>query len=242
LTASKSYPLSYELSMDEYKDLAQKTRKAILPIGAQEAHGKHLPLNTDSIIAFELAREASRITGALLLPLLPYGHVRGLRNFAGSISLSETVLKQIIKEIAKSLYKDGIDRLYVVNGNIPNAQSIDAASEEMAPKIKIFNLTFPGASEIYEKFCDSKQWHPGIFHAEEIETSLMLYLKPELVKIGSAVASYPEKPVDFGVRYIQWEEFNKLGIIGDPTKADAKKGEMIFRFILNNIVNIINKT
>jgi creatinine amidohydrolase len=220
----------------------QKTKKAILPIGAQEAHGNHLPLNTDNIIAFELARKASQLTGAILLPLLPYGHIRGLRNFPGSVSLRENLLKEVILDIANSIYKDGIDRLYVINGHIPNSHAIDAASEEIAPKVKIFNLTYPNSSEIYKKFCDSNQWHPGIFHAEEIETSLILYLKPKLVKIDKAITNYPNKPLDFGFRYIPWEEFNIHGIIGDPTKASARKGKLIFKFLLDYIVDFINKT
>lgn len=228
--------------MDTYQDLAKKSKKALLPIGAQEAHGYHLPLNTDSIIAYALAEAASKKTNALLLPLLPYGHVRGLKNFPGSITLSENTLKKIILEISDSLQKDGIEKLYVINGNIPNVEAIELASEEMHSKIKIFNLTFPNASEVYKKFCESKQWHPGMFHAEEIETSLILYLRPELVHMEKAKTNYPKKPKDFGLRYIPWEEFNPIGIIGDPTKASAEKGKIIFEFFLKQIVDIINNT
>jgi len=234
--------LSYELTMDVYGDLAKRIKKAILPVGAQEAHGLHLPLNTDSIIAYHLAEAASKKTGALLIPLLPYGHVRGLKNFHGSISLSENTLKQIIVEISKSLQKDGIEKLYVINGNIPNIQSIDWASEELGPDFKIFNLTFPGIEDICEKTCVSKQWHKGMFHAEEIETSLILYLRPELVKMEKATPNYPQKPRDFGYRFIPWEEFNKLGIIGDPSVANAEKGKIIFEYLLAKIVEIINNT
>jgi hypothetical protein len=97
-------------------------------------------------------------------------------------------------------------------------------------------------SEVYKKFCESKQWYSGMFHAEEIETSLILYLRPELVKMEKAKASYPERPRDFGLRYIPWEEFNKVGIIGDPTKSSADKGKMIFEFFLKQIVDLINNS
>lgn len=236
------FPVSYELPMDIYENSVKKSKKALLPVGAQEAHGYHLPLSTDSIIAYALAKAASKRSNALLLPLLPYGHVRGLKNFRGSISLSENTLKQIILEISDGLQKDGIEKLYVINGNIPNVQAIDWASEETRSNVKIFNLTFPGASEVYKKFCESKQWYSGMFHAEEIETSLILYLRPELVKMEKAKASYPERPRDFGLRYIPWEEFNKVGIIGDPTKSSADKGKMIFEFFLKQIVDLINNS
>jgi creatinine amidohydrolase len=236
------YTPSYELTMDVYSDLAKKSRKAILPLGAQEAHSYHLPLDTDSIIAYELAKEASRLTGTVLLPLLSYGHVKGLKNFPGSISLSINTLKRIILEIAESVQKDGIKKLYVINGNIPNSPAIDLASEEAHSSVKIYNVTFPDASEVYEKLCESRQWHPGMFHAEEIETSLILYLRPELVKIEKSKPSYPEKPKDFGLRYIPWEEFNESGVIGDPTKASAEKGKRIFEFFLKRIVDLISST
>ncbi|MEM4092854.1 MAG: creatininase family protein [Conexivisphaerales archaeon] len=215
----------------------------LLPVGSLEAHYNHLPLGTDTIIAQSFAEEVSKRTGWPFLPAFQYGYIYGLRNFNGSITISDELLRLFIVEIVKEAGKNNFKLLALINGHIPNApvinQALLRATEET--KIKGVNLTFPDYNEAYNKFCESKMWMPGIFHADELETSLMLYLQPRLVDIKKAVKNYPAVPKTFGYMSLSWDEFTSISIAGDPTLATKDKGKKIFNFFVEKIIEIISQ-
>lgn len=225
--------------MDVFESHAKGRRAALLPVGAVEAHGHHLSIETDDIVATSLVKEVSSRTDILALPAISYGYLKGLKDFQGSVSLSQVTFRMVLSDIAVSLAEKGISKLGVVNCHIPNSPLIDEVSHLVKDRIKLLNLSFPGVDYVVKNICTSKQWHPGIFHAEEIETSLMLNLAPELVEMTKAKPSYPSKPMDFGIRYMPWSDFAPDGVIGDPTQATKEKGEKIFEYFVGRIIALM---
>jgi creatinine amidohydrolase len=90
---------------------------------------------------------------------------------------------------------------------------------------------YPGLSEVMAEHCESPTWH-GMIHACELETSLMLALYPEHVRMDRAVAEYPERPSLYGRSTISLGDLSESGVYGDPTKATAEKGrQMLDAFV-----------
>lgn len=216
---------------------------AILPVGCVEAHGPHLPLTTDSVIAEEIAKAVGYKINGLVLPVLNYGQTWSLRDFPGTISISTETLKNIIKEVAVSLQRCRIEFLVIINGHVGNDVAIREAAKEIINKgIKILYFNPAFIRESAKEYLVSSFWHSTYFHAEELETSLMLYLRPECVKMDKAVAEYPEKPYDLNFTPYPWVKLTKSGVLGDPTKASRDKGAIIFNKVVNEIVNVVLRT
>jgi creatinine amidohydrolase len=231
---------STSVTMDIFKSHATGRRAALLPVGAVEAHGHHLSIETDDVIAEALVREVSSRTGILALPAVSYGYLKGLRDFQGSVSLSQDTFRMVLSDIAVALAEKGFSKLGVVNCHIPNSPLIDEVSHLVKSRIRMLNLSFLDVGYVLNNICTSKQWHPGIYHAEEIETSLMLHLRPELVDMSKAKPSYPAKPKDFGIRYMHWSDFTPDGVVGDPTQATKEKGEKIFDYFVSQIIDLMS--
>jgi len=105
--------------VNEYLE-SKEVPTAILPVGSVEAHGPHLPLTVDSLIAEAIAREVGRRVEALVLPILHYGQIWSLRKFPGSIWLENETLSKIVYEIGVSLREHGFKLFVVVNGHVGN--------------------------------------------------------------------------------------------------------------------------
>jgi len=229
------------LDVNEYIK-SSKVPTVILPVGSVEAHGPHLPLTVDSIIAEAIANEVGKKLKALVLPPLHFGQVWSLRKFSGTLWLENDTLSRVIYEIGAALREHGFKLFIVINGHIGNMGALKNALRKLMDKdfhVMLFNPDL--IRNIALKYIESEFWHKTYFHAEEIETSLILYLKPEAVKMENAIADYPEVPFDLNYTFISWEKLTKNAIIGDPTKASAEKGKIIFEKTVNKIVEIVER-
>lgn len=238
------YVASGESTWVDIKEHVQGTEIpiAILPLGAVEAHGPHLPLVTDSIIAEAIAIEVARRTGAFVLPTLHYGSLWSLRNFPGSISVSAQTLANLIYEIGISLKRHGYRLFVVVNAHIGNMDAIKEGLRRLIEdglNVMVVNPSLILAAA--EGVVETPRWHKSYYHAEEIETSLVLHLRPELVRMSNAVKEYPPVPFDFEYTFIPWDEITKSGVLGDPTSATPRKGKIIFEKVVTLVTELINK-
>ncbi len=220
-----------------------KNKKVILPLGAVEAHGYHLPLGTDNYISQEIAAIAAEKLEASLLPPIPYGQVWSLRNFPGSISLSDETLISIIDDLAKSLAHHGVELLIVINAHFGNKTALKKAERLVKEKydIKILRFTHPGLKDLERKYIESSRVHSNYLHAEEIETSMMLQINSNLVEMSKAEADRPEIPEYFGSYSVPWDQITDKAVLGDPTQATQEKGEKLIKGIAARIVAIVNE-
>ncbi|SDZ61411.1 creatinine amidohydrolase [Evansella caseinilytica] len=231
----------YRTSSQIKEDIAG-SKVAILPVGAVEAHGPHLPLGTDNVLAERLAGRLAEQVDALVLPILPYGQVWSLRHFPGSITIRNQSLIDIVVDIGKSLYTQGIELFVIVNGHLGNGTALKEAARELydaCPELKVVYLFYPGMQKAAKKVRETPALHDAYFHACELETSFMLYLAPEYVNMAQAICDMPDIPVSADATPTPWEEFTSTAVLGDATAAKEEKGEFIINISLKNMVRII---
>jgi len=218
---------------------------AILPIGSIEQHSAHLPIATDWIQADFLARKIAEKLDAALLAPLPYANCLEHSGFRGSFSLRPETLMQVVRDLAEEVERQNFKILIVVNGHGGNFSLVPALRDwnRLNRPLKIL-LVHIG------DFCDPKLMEEARlprseFHAGAWETSLMLAVRPDLVRSipGEAMPVNPEESfplqrqdlTTFGVGH-----FNPTGAAGFPAKASAKIGQAIIDSTLINIIPWLN--
>ncbi|MHA1607515.1 MAG: creatininase family protein [Candidatus Freyarchaeota archaeon] len=227
------------MTWTEIEEAIKKAEGIIVPFGSVEEHGPHLPVSTDTIITLELVSKAAEETGFLVAPTLNYGVCRSTRSFPGTISLKFETLKQVTIDILSELVECGFKRIVLFSFHASNAHltAIKEAAYSFTIRnrsVKVFfvsSLDF--ASENIPKILETLPQH-----ACEAETSLMLFLKPELVHMDKATDEVPQSP-PFLVTPTG-RPWMKTGVMGYPTKATKEKGEQLFTLMVNRLIEILN--
>lgn len=243
-SAAGDAAISYELlNSGEVSALLARRPAALLPLGAVENHGEHLPLATDNLLADAVARQvAEQVDDAVVLPPLPYGQVWSTSAYAGTISLTLETMVGVLYEIGASLHAQGVPLLVFVNGHMGNLDAMKLAARRLHDEhgMKVLTLTYPGIGEVAREVLEEHRLHPSYFHACELETSYMLHLAPEHVRIELARANRPELPADIDVTPTPWHVFSPDSpVLGDPTLATADKGRAIIDVAVAKIVELI---
>lgn len=220
-------------SADVHAYVASGGRLAVLAVGALEAHGPHLPLSTDTIVAERIARTLAERCNGALLPSIAYGETWATSGYTGTISLSPETVRALAIDIVRGAAASGLDRVVIVNGDFGNRLPLAAAARDLAAEgFRVLVLDHPGLAEAAGVVRESVPAVPGMNHAEEIETSMVLASAPDLVRMDRAVPEYPVFPVDFGLRPVRLHEIGSSAVFGDPRSATAEKGERLFAAII----------
>jgi creatinine amidohydrolase len=213
---------------------------AILPLGAVEAHGPHLPLGTDCLIAEAMAREGARRLAAegfaaFVLPTLAYAPAPFADAFPGTLSIRPRTLAALVLDLAEALAARGVEVLALANAHFDPAQvgalreAAASVAEKGRPRLAFPDLTRRAlAGELGEEF------RSGACHAGRYETSLLLAERPDLV-VESERARLPALPVSLpeAIRAGR-TDFRSAGLpdayCGDPSAATAEEGrELVAR-------------
>jgi creatinine amidohydrolase len=215
----------------------------ILPFGALEQHGPHLPLSTDSLQADAVARGLAERVDGVLLPVVPLGNTWSNDALPGTVSISADTVAAVCRDVTASLERAGYELLVVVNGDFGNRLPLHRAAEESAARggMPVVVLDYPGLTEIGDAVKDSPWAAPGLCHADEIETSMVLALAPHLVHPDRMEAAYPDLPPDFGLRQMALAPLSPSGIFGDPRPATAEKGERIIAHVIEQSEAIVRR-
>lgn len=226
----------------DFRDFVEHTPFAILPVGALEQHGPHLPFSTDVIIAEYMAEKMAEKTGFILLPSLSYTPSFSLRKYPGTIRVCDETFADQLCEISRSLASHKVQSIYLVIAHIGAKQACKIAERRLLLEdntAKLVNLALPGLNEAMQKYCTSQRWHPIYAHADEYETSAVLAIRPELVNMEKAVSEYPQKNPLMGPISIAWNEFCNTGVIGDATAATVEKGRAMLELMIDKGLEII---
>lgn len=218
----------------EARDAAGPSSIAILPVGAIEAHGPHLPLETDVIIAGAMARTgAARLTArglsVIVLPPLTYTAAAFAGGFAGTVSLRpETVLATVL-DIARSLSRHGFGVLAVANAHLDpmHLASLEAAVNAIRRDLLLV-VAFPNLVEKPWALRLGDEFRSGACHAGQFETSVVLAERPELVR-EAAMAALPPNPASLSRAIRDGKtSFEEAGgdraYFGFPAQATAEEG------------------
>lgn len=236
----------YDWNQEQAKTyLKRKDMIVLLPVGAIEVHGDHLPLDTDCKLAERIARKVEEQLGeekCAILPCIPYGQVWSLGDVPGSIHIADKVLSSYLYEIIKSLERFGVKRMAIINSHMGNGAAIKTAMRkayEDSLNIKVYQFTYPEANSVIQKVCTTKRSHEILFHADEIETSYMLYLAPESVDMKKAICQEIDFPEEYDFTSIKWSEFMEKAVLGDAASASAEKGKKIIDAVVEKIVTVL---
>ena len=220
----------------------------LLPVGAIEQHGPHLPLDTDAYDAEYLAREVARRCSdpkPLVLPLMPYGVSYHHEDFAGTLSVSPETLYRVVYEVGMDLARQGVTKLVIVNGHGGNGPALHFAAQMINRDAHIFTCVDTGESSDAD-VADLIET-PNDVHAGEIETSTTLAIRPEAVRSDAAVRFVPRfsnRYLDFtSKRSVGWyahvARISPKGVLGDPLKATREKGERIWDIMIRRLVELV---
>lgn len=228
------------MTRDEVAAAIAEFPVAILPLGATEQHGHHLPLGVDIFLAEEMARRVSAETGAIVLPSVPFGYSWVWRDIPGTVSLQQQHVEMVIKDVAHSVSRYGVKLLVLINGHDANNASMKYAVRELMDELSmpVIYLFYPNMDEARERICDSHTWH-GMIHACEFETSLMQAVLPERVKMELAVREYPEKPGLYGRSGMSLGAMSQSGVYGDATVATPEKGAALLDYFTTEMSKLL---
>ena len=202
---------------------------AVLPVGAVEQHGPHLPLATDTLLASGIARRLADALSAWLLPPIAYGDAWNNEGHAGTLSLSPETLRATIVDIGRGLRRMGVGGVISVNGHFGNREPIALAARTLLVEcgLPVLHLDYPRLEQLAAEIGDTAPAGPGFYHADEIETSMLLAMAPAAVRLDRAVVEYPVFPETFGLEPLPLSSFNASGVFGDPRAATAAKGKLL---------------
>ncbi|NJN63708.1 MAG: mycofactocin biosynthesis peptidyl-dipeptidase MftE, partial [Acidobacteria bacterium] len=220
----------------------------LLPVGAIEQHGPHLPLDTDSydaLVLCEQVAEACASPRPLVLPLIPYGVSYHHEDFPGTLSIGPDTLAKLVHEIGMSAARNGISKLVIVNGHGGNGPALHFAAQMINRDARIFVCVDTG--ETSDHAVGELTETPNDVHAGEVETSTSLHLRPELVEMDRAVAYVPgfsSTYLDFTSKqsvgwYARTMRLSPSGVLGDPTKASAEKGQRMWELMVHHLVALV---
>jgi creatinine amidohydrolase len=228
-----------QLAWPDVQALDPQKTAALLPIGAIEAHGPHLPLATDVIISVEMARRAGEKLSqagytAVLLPPISYSAAEFARSFPGTVSVSRGTLQDLLRDIVQSIRRAGLRHVILANSHLDpeNIEALRQAASEL-------DLIFPDKTRRRWVQTLTDEFKSGSCHAGQYETSLMLAVRPDLVKpeyhkLLPLTVNLAEK-IREGKR-----SFVDVGMndayCGSPAAASRAEGEKTFELLSDMIV------
>jgi creatinine amidohydrolase len=239
----------------------------LVPMASTEQHGPHLPLCTDTVTAIEVASRVAKINNMLYTPAIWTGyspqHMAGPGEGRGTITIRSSTLQALMYDVARSLIHHGFNKILFVNGHGSNVKVVDPVLRKIRydtgamvgfciPYMERYTGLLEGLME------NPKDETPG-WHASELETSQMLAHNPDIVRMDRAVKTLTNIPkwlpstfgkkdgapdIQFeGYSYFQFpmdhHEFTDSGVIGNPERATAAKGQEAFRRYAEHVAKAV---
>ena len=223
----------------------QEVDLVVLPWGATEAHNLHLPYATDVIQSDHLAAEAARLAhdeGArvMVLPTIPFGVNTGQTDIYLDINLNPSTMTAIVGDVLETLDRQGIRKFLIFNSHGGN---------DFKPILRELGLQYPDMflafTNWFSTLDKSKYFDHDGDHADEMETSLMLHIRPDLVRPLSEAGPGTEhkikiKSIREGRAWTErkWSEVTEDTGIGDPRQATSEKGQAYFTDVTRKMADL----
>jgi creatinine amidohydrolase len=228
------------ITVKEFKSYLGQTRTIVFPFGTIEEHGSHLPLNTDSLIIQEVMKRVAETRKFFLAPPVYFGVCTTTGGHPGTIGITAETLRRLSADLVKDAYHKGLRNVLLVSGHggSLHMSALKETAEIMVAELEGLQIAvFTPYDLLWKELADLAET-PNDSHAGEIETSIMLYLAPELVK-GRAAAEYPRIPKPFVVK--DKVKYWKGGVWGDPGKASREKGEKAVNLMVGVVADVIGR-
>jgi creatinine amidohydrolase len=247
--AGKPYPEITEIA-------EQDGSVVVVPVASLEQHGPHMPTATDTILADAVATGGAEHVHpdvpVLVTPPVWTGYSPHHLAFGATITLSLEEMIQLTKSTVTSAVACGFDAALVLNGHGGNASIVANAASDAGidADAEILGLTYFSLAEYFiDEIRDSE--NGGIAHAGEMETSMMLHLRPDLVDEDALDGTYWRTPYDDVAQeviessplsmYLPMEEYTESGALGDPELASAEKGERMYEGFVEEVGRLLRE-
>jgi len=233
------------LTSPDYAALVRESDLALVPLGAVEVYGPHLPLGADGIATEELARRVSREVPAIVAPLIPVGMSQSLNTHPGTLWVNREALTAYVGGVARSLIANGSRRILFLNGHAGNVQTITDLSNALEAEFREQNVRcaqidwWRFIQPLTTDLVESDLLPHG--HASEFGTSVMLAIAPDAVKTErvTRVAPAGTDPFpDFLKPRLRFP-LGPSGMVGDATKGTVEKGEETLRRATARVVEFL---
>ena len=212
----------------------------VIPLGAEaKEHGPHLPLGNDWNMAEYLKDRVLRDANVIVAPTINYSFYPAFVEYPGSTHLRHETARDMIVDISTSLAKHGPRRIYIVNTGVSTLRPLAEAAEVLAKQGILMRFTniLRVAGEVEKQVRQQKEGT----HADEIETSWMLYARPETVNMKKAAADYPTGQGPMTPDKNLPGRYSPSGIYGDATLATRDKGEKIVEATVKGVLQEIEE-
>ena len=213
------------------KEIHNGRRTVVVPFGSTEQHGRHLPLGTDAVLGDELGRGLAERLDAFLAPTVRLGCSAHHLSFAGTISLREETFQQIVVDVVASLSRHGFRRIVLLPTHGGNFKPLAQVYAELKPVENVRVLAFTDLEGFVEVAFESSR-SAGVApaqsgaHSGEWETSAMLALRPEQVKMDQAAEGFVGELSEILAKVFDGiQNLDENGVLGDPRPAAAAAGK-----------------
>jgi creatinine amidohydrolase len=240
--------LMQEMTWPEVKQALEQARVAVIPVGSHEQHGPHLAMSADIASAESFGRKLVEAVHpcALLAPPLPYGISIHHMPFPGTLTLAAETFVQVLLDVARSFREHGLERLFVVNGHGGNQSALGIASARMRRELgmRMAYSLWPmvGGASIAGEVKGRR-----VGHACVIETSMMLHLRPDLVRAdrlteGTLRPPLYGEPTPAGIDgFVYWDELTENGAFQGAPDARAEIGEKLTQASLERVAAFVRR-
>lgn len=239
-------PLLEEMTWTEIEALRGKTDTVLVPIGSIEVEGPHLPLGVDSIVSRHVAEKVAEGCNAVIGPLISITYSGWHNMFPGTLNIRPETLMDVIRQFCGTMMDIGLQRVVFINGHVGNDFPIMAVGTEIR-ETRGGLVSMVGLWQQASEFAASGGEQLGLkecrfLHAGEVMTSVMLHIRPDLVKMSRAAKEYVKSKTEsisqvgsfnakfrghsFSIYYLSGEVTGS-GVMGDPTNATPEKGKAI---------------
>ena len=228
-----------QLTAAELTERAAAGAVVLLPVASTEQHGPHMATGVDCLLVDEVCRRAAALVveaglPVVVAPVVWAGLAEHHMAFGGSFTLALSTYQALLLDLGRSIERAGFGRLVIVNGHGGNMTALNALSAELTRALAMpvaittyFQLAEAGMAPILED-------QPGVLHACEAETSMMLALRPDLVRRERLSEAHgptaPRAGAALGAAFHEWRSFKAItstGVLGDARRASAEKGEQL---------------
>jgi creatinine amidohydrolase len=240
------------MTWEEIQQAARDGRPVVIPIGATEQHGRHLPVCTDWVLPSRILRQASTLRDFVVGPELVFGYRSrpgsgGGQHFPGTLSLRATTFMAVIEDVLLELIRGGFTNLVLYNWHFENSGFVYEPAflvSEKHPEVKI--VVIEDAMPSFTLEDQGALWangFPGLAleHAAVVETSLWMYHEPSAVRTGRMAHDSPERVVRHDVLPIDPTMSTASGSLASPVEASAAKGELITQRLVERVLAVLDE-
>ena len=246
--------LMQDMSWPEIAQVLERTNVVLIPCGATEQHGPHLPLGVDTFVPMYAAEEIGRRAGVPVAPPVWFAPCEWHMGFPGTISISPATLISLLGDICRSLRRHGFRNFVLLNGHTSgnNPALISAADtiQVEMPDVRLWVVDVVlMARRVAFQVCEGEI----MYHADEVEASQMLVARKDLVHLEKAKKVVPktrsrfmqldyrsdDDQVFFRPTAADWRALTEYGQIGDPTIASEHTGRAMMDSLIENVVELV---